>query len=37
MLFQVTKANRTEDSVTNRTIYFALDNIELYDYNCSCE
>ncbi|CAF5048673.1 unnamed protein product, partial [Rotaria sp. Silwood1] len=27
--------NRTDDPIMNKTIYFALDNIELYDYNCS--
>ena len=29
--------NRTEDMATNKTVYFALDNLEVYDYNCSCE
>ncbi|CAF2009254.1 unnamed protein product [Rotaria magnacalcarata] len=33
--FLVTKENRTDDSESNKTIYFALDNIELYDFNCS--
>ncbi|CAF1467811.1 unnamed protein product [Adineta steineri] len=33
--FEVTAENRTEDTRMNRTVYFALDNIELYDYNCS--
>ncbi|CAF0746195.1 unnamed protein product [Adineta steineri] len=33
--FAVTAENRTEDVGMNRTVYFALDNIELYDYNCS--
>ncbi|CAF4337097.1 unnamed protein product [Rotaria sordida] len=27
--------NRTQDPTLNRTIHFALDNIELYDFNCS--
>ncbi|CAF4119078.1 unnamed protein product [Rotaria sordida] len=33
--FIVGKENRTEDSTSNRTVYFALDNIELYNFNCS--
>ncbi|CAM4782197.1 unnamed protein product [Rotaria magnacalcarata] len=33
--FLITKENRTDDSESNKTIYFALDNIELYDFNCS--
>ncbi|CAF4229848.1 unnamed protein product [Adineta steineri] len=33
--FTVTTENRTEDAGMNRTVYFALDNIELYNYNCS--
>ncbi|CAF3664342.1 unnamed protein product [Rotaria sordida] len=33
--FIVGKENRTEDPTSNRTVYFALDNIELYDFNCS--
>ncbi|CAF1445091.1 unnamed protein product [Rotaria sordida] len=32
--FIVGKENRTEDSTSNRTVYFALDDIELYDFNC---
>ncbi|CAF1483979.1 unnamed protein product, partial [Adineta steineri] len=33
--FVVAVENRTEDAEMNRTVYFALDMIELYDYNCS--
>ncbi|CAM4889870.1 unnamed protein product [Rotaria socialis] len=33
--FLVTKENQGNESETNRTIYFALDNIELYAFNCS--
>ncbi|CAF0764019.1 unnamed protein product [Adineta steineri] len=33
--FVVAAENRTDDAGMNRTVYFALDMIELYDYNCS--
>ncbi|CAF4465420.1 unnamed protein product [Rotaria sp. Silwood2] len=32
--FEVTNDNRTNDPTLNKTIYFALDNIELYNGNC---
>ncbi|CAF3905024.1 unnamed protein product, partial [Rotaria sp. Silwood1] len=32
--FEVTNDNRTNDSALNKTIYFALDNIEIYNRNC---
>ncbi|CAF4211202.1 unnamed protein product [Rotaria sordida] len=32
--FEVTNINRTIDPALNKTIYFALDNIELYNRNC---
>ncbi|CAF2949225.1 unnamed protein product [Rotaria sp. Silwood2] len=32
--FEVTNDNRTEDPALNKTIYFALDNIDLYNRNC---
>ncbi|CAF4657202.1 unnamed protein product, partial [Rotaria sp. Silwood2] len=32
--FEVTNDNRTNDPTLNKTIYFALDNIELYNRNC---
>ncbi|CAF4752043.1 unnamed protein product, partial [Rotaria sp. Silwood2] len=33
--FSVDGNNPTVDGISNRTVYFALDNIELYDFNCS--
>ncbi|CAF1533237.1 unnamed protein product [Adineta ricciae] len=33
--FAVANDSQADNILTNRTIYFALDNIELYDYNCS--
>ncbi|CAF1140199.1 unnamed protein product [Rotaria sordida] len=32
--FEVTNVNRTDNPASNKTIYFALDNIELYNRNC---
>ncbi|CAF4052317.1 unnamed protein product [Rotaria sordida] len=32
--FEVTNVNRTDNPALNKTIYFALDNIELYNRNC---
>ncbi|CAF4292378.1 unnamed protein product, partial [Rotaria sordida] len=32
--FEVTNINRPNDPALNKTIYFALDNIELYNRNC---
>ncbi|CAF1060928.1 unnamed protein product [Rotaria sp. Silwood1] len=32
--FEVTNENRTFDPELNKTIYFALDNIEIYNRNC---
>ncbi|CAF5134984.1 unnamed protein product [Rotaria sp. Silwood1] len=32
--FEVTNENRTFDPALNKTIYFALDNIEIYNRNC---
>ncbi|CAF1510894.1 unnamed protein product, partial [Rotaria sordida] len=32
--FEVTNVNRTDDPASNKTIYFALDNIELDNGNC---
>ncbi|CAF4964905.1 unnamed protein product, partial [Rotaria sp. Silwood1] len=32
--FEVTTENRTNDPALNKTIYFALDNIEIYNRNC---
>ncbi|CAF5091341.1 unnamed protein product [Rotaria sp. Silwood1] len=32
--FEVTNDNRTNDPALNKTIYFALDNIEIYNRNC---
>ncbi|CAF4951197.1 unnamed protein product, partial [Rotaria sp. Silwood1] len=32
--FEVTNDNRTNDPALNKTIYFALDNIELFNRNC---
>ncbi|CAF4798115.1 unnamed protein product [Rotaria socialis] len=32
--FEVTEANRTKDPALNKTIYFALDNINMYNRNC---
>ncbi|CAF1682495.1 unnamed protein product, partial [Rotaria magnacalcarata] len=32
--FEVTAVNRTEHPALNKTIYFALDNIDIYDRNC---
>ncbi|CAF2408516.1 unnamed protein product [Rotaria sp. Silwood2] len=33
--FSVDEINQTVEVMSNQTIYFALDNIELYDFNCS--
>ncbi|CAF1015967.1 unnamed protein product [Rotaria sp. Silwood1] len=33
--FRIDNGTETEQSILNQTIYFALDNIEIYDYNCS--
>ncbi|CAF4889118.1 unnamed protein product, partial [Rotaria sp. Silwood2] len=33
--FSVDGNDQTVDGISNRTVYFALDNIELYDFNCS--
>ncbi|UJR32950.1 hypothetical protein I4U23_020413 [Adineta vaga] len=35
IVFQVLLDNREENATTNRTINFGMDNIELYNYNCS--
>ncbi|CAF4624422.1 unnamed protein product, partial [Rotaria socialis] len=32
--FEVAAANRTKDPALNKTIYFALDNINMYNRNC---
>ncbi|CAF3950016.1 unnamed protein product, partial [Rotaria sordida] len=32
--FEVTNINRTDNPASNKTIYFALDNIELFNQNC---
>ncbi|CAF1154156.1 unnamed protein product [Rotaria sordida] len=32
--FEVTNVNRTDNPASNKTIYFALDNIELFNQNC---
>ncbi|CAF3696528.1 unnamed protein product [Rotaria sp. Silwood1] len=32
--FEVTNGNRTFDPALNKTIYFALDSIEVYNRNC---
>ncbi|CAF5046088.1 unnamed protein product [Rotaria sp. Silwood1] len=32
--FEITNDNRTNDPALNKTIYFALDNIEIYNRNC---
>ncbi|CAF3903258.1 unnamed protein product [Rotaria sordida] len=32
--FEVTNINRTDNPASNKTIYFALDNIELYNRDC---
>lgn len=32
-----TNENRNETAETNRTINFAMDSIQLFDYNCTCE
>ncbi|CAF5159006.1 unnamed protein product [Rotaria sp. Silwood1] len=32
--FEVTNVNRTDNPALNKTIYFALNNIELYNRNC---
>ncbi|CAF4619555.1 unnamed protein product [Rotaria sp. Silwood1] len=33
--FLIDNETEIEQSILNQTIYFALDNIEIYDYNCS--
>ncbi|CAF1548877.1 unnamed protein product [Rotaria sordida] len=32
--FEVTNINRTDNPASNKTIYFALDNIELFNQKC---
>ncbi|CAF3413414.1 unnamed protein product, partial [Rotaria socialis] len=32
--FEVTATNRTEDPTLNKTIFFALDNVNIYNRNC---
>jgi hypothetical protein len=35
--FEVVNANQTEDPSLNKTIYFALDNIDVFDRHCDGE